>query len=70
MRQLTQKYKINLECMLCVCLNNVRFTTNDFCLHNTGLNNECTYLQGHHDVVLTDNETSIDSKITFKGSVE
>ena len=33
----TRPYKINHECMLCVCLNNVRFTTNDFCLHNTGL---------------------------------
>ena len=24
------------ECVLCACLNNVRFATNDFCLHKTG----------------------------------
>ena len=35
MRKLRQKYKINHECMLYVGLNKVRFTTNDFCLHNT-----------------------------------
>ena len=26
------------ECVLCACLNSVRFATNDFCLHKTGFN--------------------------------
>ena len=27
------------ECVLCACLNSVRFATNDFCLHKTGHSN-------------------------------
>ena len=29
-------HSVLCECMLCACLNGVRFATNDFCLHKAG----------------------------------
>ena len=52
--------------MLCVCLNNVRFTTNDFCLHNTGFttNDFCLHNTGGAYITLV---LSIFSFLIFEG---